>query len=168
MSAASRACRLACHGAVIAWGAALLVGSALEAPPPELPAEAPVARIRPLPEPPPTVPEPPQVAAAEKPPPKPAPVKPEPAPPKQAAPEPAAATTPVLAADLSRGAALLNAGGDFPVLSCSYESFPSFRAYARAMTGLGARFVAVRRRAILGSVDLGLNPTFFIGRLPAD
>lgn len=56
--------------------------------------------------------------------------------------------------ELAVGAALLDAPGDFPALSFSYEAFPSFGAYAQAMRRLGARFVAVRNRDILGEVDL--------------
>ena len=40
------------------------------------------------------------------------------------------------------------------MLNCSYDSFPSFRAYARAMSALGARFVVVQHREIVGSVDV--------------
>ena len=49
VSAASRVFRLACHAAVIAWGAAFFAASILEAPVSADAAEA-VARIRPLPE----------------------------------------------------------------------------------------------------------------------
>jgi hypothetical protein len=58
----------------------------------------------------------------------------------------------VRSSDLVRGAELLGSG-DFPILSCSYEAFPSFAAYARAMASLGARFVIVRRREIVGGID---------------
>ncbi|MBW2667427.1 MAG: hypothetical protein JRE13_14145, partial [Deltaproteobacteria bacterium] len=61
--------------------------------------------------------------------------------------------TRVIAGDLRSGDALLGGGG-FPVLSCSYSSFPSFRAYARAMSALGARFVVVQHREIVGGVDV--------------
>ena len=79
----------------------------------------------------------------------------EPAP--QAAPAPAAVeATPlsVQSADLARGEALLREGGAFPALSFSYQSFPSFGAYAAAMDALGARFVIVHRRSIVGAVDV--------------
>jgi hypothetical protein len=55
--------------------------------------------------------------------------------------------------EFAEGEALLDAAGAFPVLSFSYEDFPSFRDYARAMSALGARFVAVRHRQIVGAVD---------------
>jgi hypothetical protein len=55
--------------------------------------------------------------------------------------------------EFAEGEALLDAAGAFPVLSFSYEDFPSFRDYARAMAALGARFVAVRHRQIVGAVD---------------
>jgi hypothetical protein len=146
--------RLACHAAVVAWFAALLVLLRFDAPPPE--AEVPTARVRPVPEEP-----PPATTARSEPPPAPEPpapvepVEPEPAPPEPPAePEPReAAVARVRAGDVSRGAALLGSG-DFPVLSCSYESFSSFAAYARAMASLGARFVVVRRREIVGSIDV--------------
>jgi hypothetical protein len=151
VSAAPRVFRLACHAAVIAWGAAFFAASILEAPVPAEAMEA-VARIRPLPEELSEEPEPAEVAqeqpaASAEPP-------PEPAPPAEPEPAPPAAATRVAAADISQGAALLDDGGAFPVLSCSYESFPSFLVYARAMSSLGARFVVVRRRQIVGSIDL--------------
>lgn len=59
----------------------------------------------------------------------------------------------VAEADVARGSALLTGDGGFPVLESRYESFGSFREYARAMQGLGARFVVVERRAILGTID---------------
>lgn len=64
------------------------------------------------------------------------------------------APRPVRAKDFAAGGALLDAAGDFPILSLSYEAFPNFGAYARAMRRLGARFVVVRSRDILGEVDL--------------
>jgi hypothetical protein len=138
--------RLACHAAVIAWGAALLVTSRFDAPPALAP-EAPMARVRPVPEAPPPVEvaQSESLAAAE-------PAKPEPPAPSEPQPEPETLTR-VGAGDLSRGSELLG-GGDFPVLSCSYESFPTFLAYARAMASLGARFAIVRRREIVGSIDV--------------
>ncbi len=60
----------------------------------------------------------------------------------------------VARSDLAQGAELLDASGSFPALSFSYEDFVSFRGYARAMEALGARFVVVRHREILGSIDL--------------
>ena len=157
MSAASRAFRLACHAAVIAWGAAFFAASILEAPVSANASEA-VARIRPVPEAAREEPPPAEVARAEPPPSAEPPAEPEPEPKTEppAEPEPTrpAAPTQVAAGDISQGVALLGDGGVFPVLSCSYESFPSFRAYARAMASLGARFVVVRRRQIVGSIDL--------------
>lgn len=119
-----------------------------------------VARVLPMPEP------PTEVARAEHPPePEPEPAPPEPAP-EASEPEPKSepqpeperkprteVTTALAASDPSRGDALLG-GGEFPVLSCSYDSFPSFHAYARAMSALGARFVVVHRREIVGGVDV--------------
>ena len=49
------------------------------------------------------------------------------------------------------------------MLSFGYEDFPSFRSYARAMVRLGARFVVVRRREIVGSVDLETAATGSFG-----
>ena len=62
--------------------------------------------------------------------------------------------TPLAAADLAAGEPLLDASGSFPVLDARYDDFPSFRAYASAMGALGARFVVVRERRIVGGVDL--------------
>lgn len=145
----SRALRWSCHAAVLAWSVALLAKQLpLGAPPPQQPA---TARVMPVPERP-RVPEPAQAPA----PPEPEPAAVEPAAPEPA-PEPAVAepvATLVSAADLSRGQGLLDGGGSFPALSFSYDEFPSFVSYARAMLGLGARFVVVRNRQIVGSVDL--------------
>jgi hypothetical protein len=66
------------------------------------------------------------------------------------------------AAEIHEGQRLLDDAGHFPVLTCSYEDFDSFRSYARAMTSLGARFVVVRQRAIAGELSLetgGLTDT---------
>jgi len=60
----------------------------------------------------------------------------------------------VAPSDFAEGEVLLDAAGDFPVLSLSYDAFSSFGAYARAMRRLGARFVVVRSRDILGEIDL--------------
>jgi hypothetical protein len=153
VSAASRAFRLACHAAVIAWGAAFFAASILEVPVSANASEA-VARIRPVPEEVRQEPPPAEVARAQPAPSAEPPPEPEPEPPAKPEPAPPAAATQVAAGDISQGGALLGDGGVFPVLSCSYESFPSFLAYARAMSSLGARFVVVRRRQILGSIDL--------------
>jgi hypothetical protein len=150
VSAAQRVFRLACHAAVIAWGAALFAAPILETPLSAIAPEA-VARIRPLPEQVPEQPEPAAVARAE---PAPSEAPPPPDPPAEPERKPPDAATRVAAGDISEGAALLDDGGAFPALSCSYESFPSFLAYARAMSSLGARFVVVRRRQIVGSIDL--------------
>ena len=61
------------------------------------------------------------------------------------------------AADLRTGRALLEGNGSFPALHCSYDRFPSFLEYARAMERLGARFVVVRGRRIVGAWDLAQN-----------
>ena len=61
---------------------------------------------------------------------------------------------PVGPAEVVRGEALLDSGGSFPVLSFDYEAFPSFGSYARSMLRLGARFVVVHRRAIVGTLDV--------------
>jgi hypothetical protein len=79
----------------------------------------------------------------------------EPAPTAAAAPAAALPTPlPVQGADHARGEALLREGGAFPALSFSYQSFPSFGAYAAAMHELGARFVIVQRSSIVGAVDV--------------
>jgi hypothetical protein len=140
---------VACHGIAALWISAALAWSALrvESGAPSL------ARIEPRPElrePGPPEPPPPEPRQQPEPPPEPEPPQPAPEPPPAAAPTPA----PVSRADLAAGAALLDAAGGFPVLSCSYEDFGSFAAYARAMAALGARFVVVRQRQILGVVDL--------------
>jgi hypothetical protein len=96
----------------------------------------------------------PRVRAA--PPPTPAP-RAAPAPEAESPPEPRAVATPPRAPsadERAEGEALLDAGGRFPALSFGYDDFPSFLAYARAMQRLGARFVVVSRRQIVGSVDL--------------
>lgn len=56
--------------------------------------------------------------------------------------------------ELAEGARWLDGDGRFPALSCSYEDFDSFPAYARAMTALGARFVVVRHRSVVGALDI--------------
>lgn len=84
-------------------------------------------------------------------------VRPRPDPPAPAAPAPAPAPLEprrVSHAEMLRGAELLEGGGEFPALHCSYEDFPSFAEYARAMLDLGARFVVVRNRQIVGGVDV--------------
>jgi len=151
MSGAARTFRWISHGAVAIWGFALLVSSHFDtAIPPEVKAsEEPVARVRPVPK------EPAVEIAAEEPPAAPeSPPEPEISDPDPARPEPPrVVTTRVENGDVTRGAALLG-GGAFPALSCSYESFPSFVAYAREMAALGARFVVVRRRQVVGSIDV--------------
>ncbi len=89
-------------------------------------------------------------------------VRPEPAASGVAAPaEPVA----IQAADLAAGRALLDGDGAFPALHCSYDRFASFLAYARAMEGLGARFVVVRDRRIVGAWDPAANT---LGETPID
>jgi len=56
--------------------------------------------------------------------------------------------------ELAVGERLLAANGSFPVLSAGYDDFRSFRSYARAMHALGARFVVIRDREIVGAADL--------------
>jgi len=129
--------RVACHAVVLLWLGGYLAWSARQTPLEAVLAEA-TFRVEPRPEEPSPPAEPPEAA-------------PEPAvdPP---APEPA--PTRVGRAELARGGELLDGGGDFPALSCSYEDFRSFREYARAMKDLGARFVVVRQRSIVGGVDV--------------
>lgn len=164
MTPRERALRWGSRAAVGTWAVAFFVlqpdpGPSITL---EEPAES-VARVRPVLE------EAVELARAEPPeetPPEPEPEPPAPKPPEresqkmepktERAPEARpreAIATPVVAGDLRSGDALLG-GGNFPVLSCSYDSFPSFRAYARAMSALGARFVVVQHREIVGSVDV--------------
>jgi hypothetical protein len=90
--------------------------------------------------PPPVLPEPPQ---------------PEPLAQSAPAPQPGPeAPQPVGEQGLSLGRALLASGGAFPALNASYERFGSFREYARSMQRLGARFVVVSDRRIVGSADI--------------
>ena len=142
MSAAPRALAVVSRLAVLLWVGIYLAwpGRDVALDPPPEPAAARVHPVREEPEPPAP---PPQKAAPE-------PVTEPPAEPTPAAPAP----TRVGRAELATGADLLDGAGDFPVLSCSYEDFRSFDAYARAMAGLGARFVVVRNREIVGGVNL--------------
>lgn len=55
--------------------------------------------------------------------------------------------------DVARGGALLGGEGGFPPLETRYESYGSFRQYADAMRKLGAQFVVVRAREIVGTID---------------
>lgn len=147
-----RAARWGCYAVVLAWSAVLFAQHALLAPAAPRAQRLPTARVRPVPEPRPApVAQPAPAEPAEA---RPVPSEPEPAPPppEPAPPEPAA--TAVSQADLRQGQGLLDGGGAFPALSFGYDEFPSFEAYARAMLALGARFVVVRNRAIVGSVDL--------------
>jgi hypothetical protein len=147
--------RWTCHAVVGAWGLVLLAQPASPLPIVSLPEPEPESRASVTP------------VALETPEPKPAPepeppAEPEPAPepvvraePKPEPPEPEEpAVQRVESADLASGGALLDGSGGFPVLSFGYDDFPSFRSYARAMTRLGARFVVVRQREIVGTVDL--------------
>jgi hypothetical protein len=170
-----RGLQLACQLAVAAWCAVLLASTAVPWVEP-LAEELPLARVRPVLE------RRKAPRAAEPMEQEPAPQLPEaestPVPEVESTPVLEAESTPVLeaestpvleaestpvpapeprsvgASDVTRGAALLDSGGSFPVLSFEYAAFPSFRSYARAMVRLGARFVVVQRRAIVGSLDL--------------
>ena len=55
-------------------------------------------------------------------------------------------------AELAHGSELLDGSGAFPALSVSYEEFPSFRAYARAMVALMAGG-GVRGGQVVGATD---------------
>jgi len=68
------------------------------------------------------------------------------------APEPLPPTS-VGEADVAFGGTLLSDANAFPALESRYEGYGSFREYARAMQRLGARFVVVDRRAIVGTID---------------
>lgn len=141
------ALRWGCRGAVLAWSV-LLLSRAASLEPPQAVAEPQTAVVRPVPEKPAEVPQPEPEAAEE------------PAAPPEPEPEPAdvaPAPRPVSASDFAAGASLLDGGGDFPVLSFSYEDFSSFGAYAAAMDALGARFVVVRNREIVGALELDSN-----------
>jgi len=150
-----RALRWGCHAVVGVWCAALLahpeqlVQVVSTAEPPA------TARVLPLPNSPEEV-EPPQEETHESEKANEAPEASSPPPePAEAAPAKAQpAATAVSARDFDRGASLLDGGGAFPALSFDYEQFSSFASYARAMVGLGARFVVVRKRQIVGTVDL--------------
>jgi len=77
--------------------------------------------------------------------------EPEPAPaPEASKPRSVVAST----ADVTRGEALLAGERPFPALSASYAAYGSFQQYAASMVRLGARFVVVRSRAVVGSADL--------------
>jgi hypothetical protein len=135
------ALRWSCHVAVALWSLALFSQAPLG--PAPVPQASAAARVRPvLATPPPPEPSPPPDPPAEEPPP--APPEPSPDPPARL----------VGQAELAEGTALLDGAGEFPALSCSYEEFASFRGYARAMVALGARFVVVRDREIVGAIDL--------------
>lgn len=142
MSRGSGAVRWASRVAVLSWGAFALMTLRLEVPLPIESAERlePRALVRPLPQ----EPSAPEIAEAE-------PASPHVA--RQARERAPPASERVEAGDALRGSRLL-VGGDFPVLSCSYESFPSFLAYARSMAALGARFVVVQHKRIVGSIDI--------------
>ncbi len=106
------------------------------------------ARVQPRPlEPPRRPPEPREAKTA-----KPA-APPEPSAEPEPTPEPGPKPARLGAAEVEEGDRILAGGGDFPVLSCTYEDFPSFDHYARAMAALGARFVVVRQRRIVAAID---------------
>ena len=139
------ALRWSCYAAVAIWSFALFSQASLG---PVVPARqpAPTARVRPV------------VAKPPRPQPAPQPSPPEEEPSVQEPePSPAPSAPParrVGQAELAEGTALLDGAGEFPSLSCSYEDFASFRSYARAMVGLGARLVVVRDREIVSMIDL--------------
>jgi len=63
---------------------------------------------------------------------------------------------PLVAVDeaaVARGGTLLTSDDAFPTLESRYESYGGFREYASAMQRLGARFVVVNRREIVGTID---------------
>ena len=121
---------------MLLWIGAYLAWSVGPSSPEPQEAREPTARLRPVPDPPRA-----ETARAE-----PVVSKPEPTP-------AAAVPRPVARADIDAGAELLDANGTFPALSSSYEDFGAFRDYARAMTDLGAHFVIVRSREIVGAID---------------
>ncbi len=77
-----------------------------------------------------------------------------PSPGSPAGPSAAAAPEPVSKQALALGRELLASGGAFPALNATYEDFSSFRRYAQSMLDLGARFVVVRDRRIVGQADI--------------
>ena len=154
-----RGLRVACQTLVALWMVTALGWFAVRAES-GVPLEPPAltARVVPRAEPPPpeaVQPEPPPEPVSE-PSPEPPPEDPptEVAEGEETAPEEAPQPTHVASADLRRGGELLDGAGDFPVLSCAYDSFASFRDYAHAMVSLGAHFVVVRNRQILGGIDV--------------
>jgi hypothetical protein len=123
---------------------------------PDDPEPAPIVEPEPEPKPEPKPQTPPRAARE----PEPEPVEPEPPvrdePAPQVEPNQTAMDQPtrVRRNDVFAGTALLDGAGSFPVLSCSYDDFASFVDYSQAMTDLGARFVVVRNRQILGGIDV--------------
>ena len=146
------ALRWTCHFVVLGWTAALLARASWLMPLATAAEEPVTARVLP-------VPTPPEEAPRNEPAPEPEPAA-EPAP--AAEPEPVAESKrsvepdprAVSDSDFAAGSSLLDGAGRFPVLSFSYEDFSSFLEYARAMNALGARFVVVRNREIVGAVEL--------------
>jgi len=130
VSGGRRALRATCQLTVALWIAMALAGADPEGAAPD-PIDA-LARVLPRPEP--------------------------PAAPADADREPAERRPPERVAvgrgDISAGEHLLEAGGSFPALSSSYQDYESFRDYALAMVSLGARFVVVQQRKVVGVVDL--------------
>lgn len=124
---------------IVAVFAALAPGASVPVEAESADAPRAVARVEPIPEPEPAV-EP----------------EPEPAPEASSEPEPvseAAAPQVLSSSDVRRGEAWLQAGGSFPVIHASYDGLSGFRAYADAMLALGARFVVVSDRRIVGQLD---------------
>ena len=76
-------------------------------------------------------------------------------PPSRSAPLEALDVPPIVVdeADVVRGGTLLEGEGGFPALESRYEGYGSFHQYANAMQRLGARFVVVSRREIVGTID---------------
>ncbi len=141
MSRAERALRAGSLVTVLSWLAAYLVSSSLSSPPPLPPETEATARLQPRLEQPPEPSESPRSSAQAA-----------PAQPAVEAEAPPAPTS-VSASEIAEGAQILDGAGGFPALSSSYEDFDSFDDYARAMVAIGARFVVVRNREIVGSLD---------------
>jgi len=120
----------------------------------------PSPRVEPVPEPeaPPLVPEPSEwaaldVASLPEPSAAPAPLAQAPAPAAASIQAPPLPLVAVDETDVARGGTLLAGETGFPTLESRYEGYGSFAEYARAMQRLGARFVVVSRREIVGTID---------------
>jgi len=138
-----------CHAAVGVWFLVALAGVIVAGTHDPAPASERLARVWPVvPDPPPAVDRPATPLEAEP------EIEPEVGPGPEPAREPEPELRDVGATEIARGSALLDGDGSFPALSFDYDAFPSFAAYARAMSALGARFVVVRRREIVGAIEL--------------